>query len=309
MAFTVAQFQLVLAIHEHGSLGKASQALGVTQPALSRSLKELERQLGVSLFERHPSGLRPTSFCLAVLPYADNVVEESARALEQVRILAGESRQMLRIGAISSAAASLMPPLIERLMAEMPGICVKVVEGVDEVLVDALRSRDVDIIICGTAQGSEEIALALDLGLGDVCAVLVSASDPLRGRADISPAELLDQRWAVLPRDSVLRTQFDRLVRAQGLPPPRVLVETRSISLIRQLVIGQGYVTWGPAPLYASGDGHSGMTVLDLPQFRLQRSFFAYRLRHATMSGTVPHALAILRRLALDLRAASGGVD
>lgn len=309
MAFTLAQFQLILAIHEHGSLGKVSQALGVTQPALSRSLKELERQLGVTLFERHPSGLKATSFSLAVLPYAANVGKETARALEEIRILAGESREVLRIGAISSAATRLMPPLIQRLMADMPGIRIKVSEGVDEVLVQGLLSHDVDIIICGTPQETEEIAKAQDLGFGDTCALLVGASHPLRGRPDVSAAEILDQPWAALPRDSILRTYLDELIRTQGMPAPRVLVETRSINVLRQLVAGQGYVTWGPAPLYVSEDANSEIVMLDLPQFQLQRSFFAYRLRHATMSGAVRHALAILRRVAADLRAADERQD
>lgn len=301
MAFTLAQFQLVLAIHEHGSLGKVSQAFGVTQPALSRSLKELERQLGLQLFERHPSGLRATSSCLAILPYAENVTEEAARALEEIRILAGESRKVLRIGAISSAAASLLPPLIERLTVDMPGICIKVIEGVDEILVQGLLSHDLDIIICGTSQEGDEIAKALDLGFGDICTLLIGADHPLGGRTNVSTAEILDQPWAALPRDSVLRTFCDNLVRAQGMPAPNVLVETRSISIIRRLVVEQGYITWGPVPLYTSGDMESDIVTLDLPQFQLQRSFFAYRLRHATMSGTVRHALTILERLALDL--------
>lgn len=68
MALTLAQLRLVLALHEHGSLGKACASLNLTQPALSRNLRELERCLGVSLFERHPSGLRATPFTLAILP-------------------------------------------------------------------------------------------------------------------------------------------------------------------------------------------------------------------------------------------------
>lgn len=302
MAFTLAQFQLVLAIHEHGSLGKVAQTQGVSQPALSRSLKELERQLGVALFERHPSGLKATRFCLTVLPYAANVVEEAARALEEIRILAGESREVLRIGAVGSAAASLLPLLIARLTGDMPNISIEITEGVDEVLVSALHAHEVDVIICGTSQESEEIALALDLGLGDTCALLVGANHPLRARADFSATEIFSQPWAILPRGSVLRTHFDQLLAAQGLPPPNAAVETRSISVIRQLVARQGYLSWGPAPLYTSDFGDSEIVVLDWPQFRLQRAFFAYRLRHATMSVLVRRVLSILRELTTDLQ-------
>jgi DNA-binding MarR family transcriptional regulator len=103
MAFTLAQLRLVAAIHEHGSLGKACAVLNLTQPALSRNLRELERHLGVELFERHPSGLRATQFCHAILPYAANMLRDAAQVLEEVRILAGESRRSLRIGTVSTA--------------------------------------------------------------------------------------------------------------------------------------------------------------------------------------------------------------
>lgn len=296
MAFTLAQFELVLAIHRHGSLGKVAIAQGITQPALSRSLKELERQLGISLFERHPSGLKATPFCLAVLPYAANAVEEAMRALEEVRILAGESREVLRIGAVSSAAVSFMPNFISRLLASAPGIRVRMAEGVDEVLIHSLQSRDIDIAICGAAQDNEEIARALELGYGDTCGILIGTNNPLLKRAELSPAEVFAQPWAALPRDSALRSQFDRLVQTQGLGPPDVLVETRSIGIMRQLVARYGFVAWGPAPLYVSEGVHSEVIMLDWPRFQLRRSFFAYRLRHATTSVTVQRALAILRQ-------------
>lgn len=298
MAFTLAQLRLVLAIHEHGSLGKASMALSATQPALSRSLKDLERQLGVALFERHPSGLKATLFGRAVLPYAASALDEAARGFEELRVLAGESQQVVRIGTVSSAAVSVLPALIEQLMADAPGICVKVTEGIDEILLQSLQAHDVDLIICGPVPQSEEITSVLDLHFGDICTLLVGADHPLRERTKVSIAELLDQRWVAFPRDAMPRKFFDQLFHAQGLPAPKVLVETKSFNIIRTLLAQQGFITWGPAPLYVSADPGCAIATLDLPEFRLRRPFFVYRLRRASMSHAVRRTVSNLQRMA-----------
>lgn len=311
MALTLAQLRLVLAVHEHGSLGKACASLNLTQPALSRNLRELERYLGVPLFERHPSGLRATQFSLAILPYAANMVQAAAQVLEEVRILAGQSHRMLRIGAVSAITKTLVPALIERLVEDAPDTRVNVIEGVSDTLIDALKSHAVDIVLAGPIPQDDEIESALDLGLSDSCSALIGANHPLRGRAGLTPEELLKQRWVVLPQDSDLRRIFDRLLREQNLPSPNVVVETRSVGLVRTLIGQQGFVGWGPPSLYASSDPVSGIVALGQPAFRLRLPFHLYRLRRAVTSSTVRRALSILQRLcpASPLEGGSAGGD
>lgn len=298
MALTLAQLRLVLALHEHGSLGKACASLNLTQPALSRNLRELERYLGVSLFERHPAGLRATQFSLAILPYAANMVQEAAQVLEEVRILAGESHRMLRIGAVSATTMTLVPALIEQLLADAPDTRVKMIEGVSDTLIDALKSHAVDIVLAGPIPHDDDIESALDLGLSDSCTALIGATNPLRGQAGLTPEELLKQRWVALPQDTDLRRVFEQLLREQDLPSPNVVVETRSVGLVRTLVGQQGFVGWGPPSLYASSDPVTGIVAFDLPAFHLRLPFRIYRLRRAVTSSTVQRAVSILKRLA-----------
>ena len=301
MAFTLSQFRLLQTLHDRGSLGRAAPVLGVTQPALSRALGELERQLGVQLFERHPSGLRATSYALAILPYATNVVEEAERAREEVRVLAGESRAVVRLGTVSSAAASFLPALIRRLIAQAPDISLKIAEGVDEQLEAGLIARDFDIIIPGLLSETDQIARAVDLQLGDVCTFLVGAGHPLQGRTELNDRELFEQTWVALPPDSMPRKYFEKLMRDRGLPPPKITVETRSIAVIRNLIAHQGFMTWAPVPLYASNSQDHVIEALRIPAYELHRSFHAYRLRRRTMSGPVRDVISILRSFAANV--------
>lgn len=299
MALTLAHLRLVLALHEHGSLGKACGPLNLTQPALSRNLRELERHLGVTLFERHPSGLRATQFCHAILPYAANMVQEAAQVIEEVRILAGESRRMLRIGTVSAATMTLVPALIEQLTAEVPDTRIKVLEGMADLLMGALKSHDVDLVIAGPVAHDDEVERVLDLGQSDNCTVLIGETHPLRHQPAVSAAALLAQRWVALPHDTELRRRFEHLLREQNLPTPNVVVETRSVLLVRRLVGQQGFIGWGPPSLYAATG--SGIAALDLPPLRLHLPFQVYRLRRAITSSSVRRALTILRRLPDEL--------
>lgn len=295
MAFTLAQFRLILAIHEHGSLGRAAPVLRVTQPALSRALGELERQIGVLLFERHPSGLRLTPHGLAVLPYATNVVEEAGRALEEVRVLAGESRQVVRIGSVSSAAAHFLPAVIARLRRSAPSVAIHVTEGVDEILKAGLLAGELDVIIAGELSESEQIMRAIDLKFGDRCTLLVGADHPLRGRLDICAAELIDQTWVTLPTDSMPRKLFEQMLWRQGFAAPKVAVETRSAAIIRELVAHQGFITWAPTPLYVSANPAFFIEALDIPAFEVHRTFSVYRLRGRTQSQAARETLSVVR--------------
>lgn len=299
MAFTLAQLQLVLTVHEHGSLGKACGVLNLTQPALSRNLRELEKHLGVPLFERHPSGLRPTQFCHAILPYAANMVQEAAKVTEEVRILAGESRRVLRIGTVTSATMTLVPALIEQLAAQSPDLRIKVVESISEVLIESLHSHDIDLALAGPIPHDDEIAVALDLGRSDTCTALIGTNHPLLQRPEgVSPMELLAQRWVVLPGDSDLRKNFERMMRDQQLPSPNAIIETRSVGLVRTLIARQQYIGWGPPSLYAFSDPDAGIVALDIEAFHLRLPFRVYRLRRAVPSPAARQALTILQRLA-----------
>src|SRR5262245_11986001 len=125
MALDPRQLRAFLAICEAGSLGMAADALHVTQPALSRMMKRLEDQLGVTLFERRSTGMELTTFGEALLPHATVLSAEAARALEQINSLRGLGHGTLRIGAVGSAALMVLPPVLDRILTQWPNLHVQ----------------------------------------------------------------------------------------------------------------------------------------------------------------------------------------
>ena len=133
-----------LAVLERGSLLAAARHLGSSQPTLGRHVAELERQLGMALFERTGRGLVPTQVALSIAGQA-RAMADSADAIG--RILTGQSKQLagtVRITAVQTVAVHLLPPILARLRAREPGIAIEVVAS--NAISNLLR-READIAI------------------------------------------------------------------------------------------------------------------------------------------------------------------
>ena len=132
MALEPRQLQAFLAIVETGSLGRAADSLHLTQPALSRIVKRMEQQLGVTLFERRPNGMELTSFGQALLPYATHLTKEASLAIEEINVRLGLGRGTLRIGAVASAAVMVLPGVLKHMLRRWPNLHVQIIEAVED---------------------------------------------------------------------------------------------------------------------------------------------------------------------------------
>jgi len=133
-----------LAVLEQGSLLAAARRLGSSQPTVGRHVAELERQLGMALFERTGRGLVPTQVALSIAGHA-RAMADNADAIG--RILTGQSKQLagaVRITAVQMVAGHVLPPILARLRVEEPGIAIEVVAS--NAISNLLR-READIAI------------------------------------------------------------------------------------------------------------------------------------------------------------------
>src|SRR5262249_28130361 len=146
-----------LAIVQTGSLGRAAEALHLTQPALSRVVKQMESQLRVQLFERRTTGMELTTFGEVLLPYAEHLTEEADLALEEINVRLGLGRGTLRICTVASAAVMVLPSLLERIHAAWPHLQLHITEAVEDKLATALADNDIDVVLSGPIAESEEI--------------------------------------------------------------------------------------------------------------------------------------------------------
>lgn len=144
---TLRQLEYVVAVADTGGFGRAAKATAVSQPALSKQIKEVEEGLGVVLFERTPRGAVPT-------PGGAELVERARAVLAQVReltdaaaALADPMAGVLRLGAIPTLAPYLLPALVAAVRAELPRLELRLVEEQTDELAARLGRGELDLAI------------------------------------------------------------------------------------------------------------------------------------------------------------------
>lgn len=308
MILNLRELQAFKAIAELGSLGKAAEALSLTQPALTRTLKRLEHQLGVPLFERHAHGTTLTEYGRTLEPHASLMLAESLNATRELREMLGQERGVVRVGTVASAVENFLPEAIARLTAERPGLQVHIVEGLADTLAVQLAKGDIDLVIGFAMPQTEGVSLVLESEWQEGCHIVCAADHPLRGRGRLMLAQLEGQRWALPPRRTGPHEEWQQMFWSRGLTAPPVAVETGSINAIRALVLRCGFLSWMPRLLLGDGLGAmSRLHVLDVEGVRGARTFALYQRRHGTLSAaTVRLRDDLLQRIRALPRTAAG---
>ena len=130
---------LLVALDNIRNLGRAAETMHVTQPAVSKSLAELERGLGLRLFERTSRGVHPTIYGECLIRHARSVLTDLAQARDELRGLASGSSGNISVGVLATAALALLPRALAMLKSRHPGMTVLVREG------SSVREREVGI--------------------------------------------------------------------------------------------------------------------------------------------------------------------
>lgn len=285
-----------LAIVHTGSLGRAAQTLHLTQPALSRVVKQMENQLRVQLFERRTTGMELTTFGKALLPYATHLTEEADLAIEEINVRLGLGRGTLRIGTVGSAAMVVLPSLVDRFQKQWPNLQLQITEAVEDKLAAALVNNDVDVVLSGPIAETEEIMQVCEHRFSDRSVVIASASHPLDERRKVALADLLEMPWAMPSSDAEPRRLFDALIHQLGAKPPRIAVETRSPSTIKAVVAQTRILGWLPEPLFAAEQAAGLIRTVRCDELVMPRRFFVYRRRRNFMAPALQQFLQALQK-------------
>lgn len=231
------QLWLLVALAEFQTLRRAAEQYGITQPAATRMLRELEEALGVPLFERSRRGMKPTLYGEAMIRHARVLLADLNRAGEEVVALAGGASGRLSIGTLISTAPVLLPRSIARLKAERPRLRILVQEGTHGMLVAALRRGELDVML-GRVTSAEQLAnLRHEVLYREEFRIVAGPRHPLARARRLSLADLVDEAWVLPQTDIPLRQRLDVLFIAQAGRAPENFIE--SVSLLTNLTLLQ----------------------------------------------------------------------
>jgi DNA-binding transcriptional LysR family regulator len=188
------QLRYVVAVAEHRHFRRAAQALGMTQPSLSRQVAAVERELATVLFERTPRGVAPTAAGEVYAAHARRVLEQVEAGATEARRAARGQTGSLRLGFVGSALIELLPSLLARFRSTHPGVALECRELSTAQSGAALVAGDIDLAICrGAPAGDGVERLAAVPVASDQLIAVCHRGHPFAGQSAVSLDQLRTQ--------------------------------------------------------------------------------------------------------------------
>lgn len=257
------QLHLLVAVAEQGSIMKAAQTVGLSQPSATKIIRDLELDFAVSLFERTNRGMEPTAFGTALVRHGKLMLAQLAHAVQEIDALSGGSAGRVVVGTLLAASSDLLPRAIERMLAARPDVAVRVVEGTNEILMPALRDGEIDLVVGRLPSLRHRSELVQEqLFTGRILAV-ARPEHPLARARGLSFAALAASSWIVPPPETSLRRQIDAFLVETTRHPPRIAVESISYLTNRALLQRHDFIGLMPAQVAAHDIAAGSLVALD----------------------------------------------
>jgi DNA-binding transcriptional LysR family regulator len=220
-------------IAELQHVGRASEKLHRTQPAITLSIRRLENDIGAPLIEKMGRGIKLTEAGQILLKWARRMRFDEEDARRELGAIGKGLTGDVRLGIVPTAAQFLLPAAAGQLMIEAPEVTLRTVVGLVDTLKPLLRSGELDLVV-GT-QAAREDDYTSRLIAEDVIVVAASAKHELLQR-QVTLNDLVGYRWALQPQGASLRDWLDHAFDRKRLPRPRVQVESTMLILLPALV-------------------------------------------------------------------------
>ena len=233
------QLMLLAAMEEEGNVRRAADVLGMTQPAASRLLKELEDVLEVRLFDRTPHGMHATLYGEVMIRHARMVLSNLNQAHEEISALRAGLVGQVQIGAIAAAAATMVPLAIARVKTRYPQLQIWLQVETSDVMLPLVAEGHLDIMIGRVLerQGQFKDAVRYEPIAEEPLCVVVRPGHPLEQATGLTMHDIVDAGWVLHPPGSVLRHRFDMVFSQIGLSSPQNVVNTNNIVAISGILL------------------------------------------------------------------------
>ncbi|WP_319238160.1 LysR family transcriptional regulator [uncultured Propionivibrio sp.] len=261
------QIVLMLAIHEHRTLHHAAEHIGLSQPAASKMLHELEQTLGEPLFDRVGRGMQLNAAGQAVMNTFRAISSNMTALSRELNELRLGSAGKLIVGSIMVAAPDLLADALIRLKQRFPLLSVEVIVDTSDRLLDLLRNGKLDVMIGRMPDiASVESHDCVFHAIGEEAISVVASRDhPLQYQARegaISFSALLAYTWILQPRGSPSREMIEQEARSHHLPLPQGLIETTSILLAESLIAHSDMIAVIPHSIARHYEAHSLLRII-----------------------------------------------
>jgi DNA-binding transcriptional LysR family regulator len=230
------QILLLVALDEQRNMHRAAASLSMTQPAATRLLGDLERLLGLRLFERSARGIAPNSYGESLIRHARIVLSTLDHSRAEINALLEGTTGKIVLGALLVAAPVLVPRGVARFKERHPRHTVLIREGTGASLLQALHHGEVDMVVGRAWSDVASDALRFEAFYAEPMRVVSRVGHPLARRRGLRLAHLAQWPWILPTPEAAYRKRLEGAFREEGVEPPLCIVESMSILTNTMLV-------------------------------------------------------------------------
>jgi DNA-binding transcriptional LysR family regulator len=236
---------ILLAVVQTGSMGKAAVALNMSQPAVSKSIAYLEHTLGVRLLERGRQGVEPTPYGRALVKRGAAVFDELRQGVQDIASLTDPTAGEIRMGGSEHTISAIYAPIVHRFSRQYPRMSFHVIVGDLRSTTRELDARRIDFVVSRMYNPPSE-EQSVEVLFEDPLVVVTGPNNPLARRRKVDVAELLDQPWTLQPRENNFGAFAMDALHAAGVGAPQITVATTSSALRGEMLSTGHYLTMVP---------------------------------------------------------------
>jgi DNA-binding transcriptional LysR family regulator len=282
-------------IAEHRHLGRAAETLGLSVPALSKSLRRLEAASGSKLVQRTPKGIELTAEGAALLSHVRALRVSLRDITRQLADLRHGHAGDVHVGAAPGYAEFLLPGACSALQAAGSRTTISIMVGSRDVTIPALLQGELDLVI--TERTAGDAGLVCEHLYDDEVVVTAAVDHPLARRSRLTLADLVGEQWALpTPR---LRDQLFRLFETRGLTAPAVTLLTNSSWLRMRTVASSRLLGLHAVPTsFAFAEARSHLAILPVEDLVWKRAVCAFYRDSTYSSAATQRLVEALKRVA-----------
>ena len=261
------QLRLLIAVGNHGNIQNAARELGISQPAATKMIQDLELDFEVKLFSRTNRGVIPTVFGETLIRHGKLIFAQVSNAAQELDDLNDGNSGRVVVGTLLAASTGLLPKAIDTLLTTRPKVAIKITEGTNEVLMPALLSGEIDLVVGRLPSHRHRDKLKQEKLMDDHVLAVVNTLHPLAREKNLSFDQIKPFGWILPPLETTLRRQIDQFFVSQAQYVAPLAIESVSYLTNRALLQSRDLIGLMPAEVVAQDieNGHLARLDWDVP--------------------------------------------
>jgi len=255
---------VLTAITDHASIQKAANTLHMTQPAVSRCVKDLETLIGFKLFDRSPKGTMPTTLGEVFIRHARTILAQIRHAGNELKFLANAGAGSLAVGCTAEAHVGPFIQTVCDLTNEQPNIKISVHEGFYAQLMPMLENGEIDFLISRVDQATEHPNLKTAILFHRKWGVFCRADHPLTKKRRLNLKEVHDKSWILPLKSTVILPMIQSIFLSQNLTLPGDFIECSSALFAKHILAQTNRLMLMPETFKLPADSSNPITMLPI---------------------------------------------